>query len=190
MKQTIKRVMDAHGLTGTPGIVEYTCELLAELSKEAAPVIASEKKPEEKDNAELDIDSNNAGTEQQRELDGKVEMGQLLDDSPNPTAGDSEIKRNLLLIGDGFRGDDLKLATSIEALIALNDSGALVPHGIGGHARSLLACAALRLLTSPPNTADIEQRTVEAIAHWIRCGDHHGVITSDDVLAGKWKEYL
>lgn len=46
------------------------------------------------------------------------------------------------------------------------------------------------LFTSPPNTADIEQRTAEAIAHWIRCGDHHGVITSDDVLAGKWKEYL
>ena len=49
--------------------------------------------------------------------------------------------------------------------------------------------AGIPLFTSPPNTADIEQRVAEAIAHWIRCGDHHGVITSADVLAGKWRKY-
>lgn len=46
------------------------------------------------------------------------------------------------------------------------------------------------LFTRPPNITDIEQRVAEAITHWIRCGDHHGVITSDDVLASKWREYL
>ena len=35
-----------------------------------------------------------------------------------------------------------------------------------------------------------EQVVQWAIAHWIRCGDHYGVITSADVLAGKWREYL
>lgn len=44
--------------------------------------------------------------------------------------------------------------------------------------------------TLPPTAEQIAQETAEAIAHWIRCGDHHGVITSDDVLASKWREYL
>lgn len=48
-------------------------------------------------------------------------------------------------------------------------------------------------LTAPPYPeilAARDRRVAEAIAHWIRCGDHHGVITSADVLAGKWREYL
>ncbi|WP_186198055.1 hypothetical protein [Burkholderia gladioli] len=49
---------------------------------------------------------------------------------------------------DDFRGDDANLISSIKALIELNDEGALVPHGIGSHARSLLSAAAVRL-TSP-----------------------------------------
>lgn len=48
-------------------------------------------------------------------------------------------------IADEFRGDDASLVRSIEALIGLNDDGALVPHGIGGHARALLSAAAVRL---------------------------------------------
>ena len=46
------------------------------------------------------------------------------------------------------------------------------------------------LYTLPPTAEQIEQETAEAIAHWIRCGDHYGVITSDDVLASKWREFL
>ncbi|WKZ86290.1 hypothetical protein N5B55_04890 [Ralstonia pickettii] len=46
---------------------------------------------------------------------------------------------------DNFRGDTSNLIRSIEALICLNDEGALVPHGIGGLARSLLSAAAVRL---------------------------------------------
>lgn len=44
-----------------------------------------------------------------------------------------------------------KLIDSIEALVALNDAGALVPHGIGGHARTLLTEAAAAL--SAPDDA-------------------------------------
>ncbi|WP_186140104.1 hypothetical protein [Burkholderia gladioli] len=52
------------------------------------------------------------------------------------------------VLTDDFRGDDANLISSIKALIELNDEGALVPHGIGSHARSLLSAAAVRL-TSP-----------------------------------------
>jgi len=46
---------------------------------------------------------------------------------------------------DEFRGDNAKLVGCIEALIELSDDGALVPHGLGGQARGLLAAAANRL---------------------------------------------
>lgn len=46
---------------------------------------------------------------------------------------------------DIFHGDNKKLAASIEALLALDAKGALVPHGIGGHARTLLSTAVQRL---------------------------------------------
>lgn len=46
---------------------------------------------------------------------------------------------------DEFRGDTPHLVSSIEALLSLDAAGALVPHGIGGHARDLLSAAAVRL---------------------------------------------
>lgn len=46
---------------------------------------------------------------------------------------------------DTFRGDTANLRRSIEALLALDAKGALVPHGIGGHARALLTAAYHRL---------------------------------------------
>jgi len=51
---------------------------------------------------------------------------------------------------DNFDGDNAHLIRSIEALIALNDKGALAPHGIGGHARALLSSAAVRLTQQAP----------------------------------------
>lgn len=47
---------------------------------------------------------------------------------------------------DDFRGDDEELLLSIIALVQLNDDKALIPHGIGGHARTLLSAAAVRML--------------------------------------------
>jgi hypothetical protein len=56
-------------------------------------------------------------------------------------------------IHDTFRGDNKLLRESIKALIELDNANALVPHGIGGHARTLLAACYLRLpnnkLTEP-----------------------------------------
>ena len=48
-------------------------------------------------------------------------------------------------IRDEFRGDNALLRDCIKALINLNDDNALVPHGIGGHARNLLAACYHRL---------------------------------------------
>ena len=48
-------------------------------------------------------------------------------------------------IKDEFRGDDARLCECIKALIEMSDDGILVPHGIGGHARSLLAASYHRL---------------------------------------------
>lgn len=48
-------------------------------------------------------------------------------------------------IADDFRGDNTHLKSCINALINLSDDGALIPHGIGGHARSLLAACYHRL---------------------------------------------
>lgn len=44
-----------------------------------------------------------------------------------------------------FRGDNRALVSSIVALLGLDKDGALVPHGIGGHGRALLAASAVRL---------------------------------------------
>jgi hypothetical protein len=46
---------------------------------------------------------------------------------------------------DQFNGDDAKLISAIEALLDLDASGSLVPHGVGGHARTMLEAAAVRL---------------------------------------------
>jgi hypothetical protein len=48
-------------------------------------------------------------------------------------------------IRDTFRGDNKLLRECIKALIELNDSNSLVPHGIGGHARTLLSACYRRL---------------------------------------------
>jgi hypothetical protein len=46
---------------------------------------------------------------------------------------------------DNFNGDAPHLMRCIEALLELDAKGALVPHGIGSHARDLLSASAMRL---------------------------------------------
>lgn len=48
-------------------------------------------------------------------------------------------------IKDEFRGDDEHLRQCIKALIEMSDDGILIPHGLGGHARNLLAASYHRL---------------------------------------------
>lgn len=52
-------------------------------------------------------------------------------------------------ITDDFRGDTEHLRACMKALIEMEDAKCLVPHGIGGHARSLLASAYHRLAPKP-----------------------------------------
>lgn len=53
------------------------------------------------------------------------------------------------LPADEFRGDTPSLVRNIIALLELDAEGALVPHGVGGHARGLLSAAAARLAAAP-----------------------------------------
>lgn len=64
-------------------------------------------------------------------------------------------------ITDEFRGDNAHLRECIKALIQLEDDKALIPHGIGGHARALLASAYHRIEVRPKNEM---RRTHIAIA--------------------------
>lgn len=60
------------------------------------------------------------------------------------SAGAAQVP-SLSEITDEFRGDNDKLVECIGSLLRLDAKGALVPHGIGGHARRLLAASAVRL---------------------------------------------
>lgn len=53
------------------------------------------------------------------------------------------------MIRDTFDGDTEHLRRSIAALLELDAAKALVPHGIGGHARTLLEAAYVRLAAPP-----------------------------------------
>lgn len=97
--------------------------------------------------------------------------------TPATTPADGELH-------DDFRGDDANLVSCIKALISLSDEGALVPHGIGGHARALLSAAAVRLslATPSPGKADAEDAARwrhARKAFWIN-GDPADVLCSSD----------
>jgi len=70
--------------------------------------------------------------------------------TPATTPADGELH-------DDFRGDDAQLISCIKALISMNDAGALVPHGIGGHARALLSAAAVRLYLATPSPGKAQE---------------------------------
>lgn len=60
----------------------------------------------------------------------------------------AEVLAEMNRFPDEFNGDDAKLVACIEALLSLDAKNALVPHGIGGHARGLLSAAMHRLSRS------------------------------------------
>ena len=65
---------------------------------------------------------------------------------------------------DEFDGGDRKLLDCIEALLRMDADGALVPHGIGGHARKLLSSAAARLEIDGRMFRDLRRKIDEEIA--------------------------
>lgn len=84
-------------------------------------------------------------------------------------------------IEDEFNGDNPKLISCIEALIRLNDSDSLIPHGIGGHARIMLSAAAVRLASAePPNATDKLSAFLDALEEW-GCEDNEK--RAEEILA-------
>lgn len=75
-------------------------------------------------------------------------------------------------LADDFDGDNAHLVHCIEALISLSDKGALVPHGIGGHARTLLSAAAVRLSDQPRPSVSEDQGASRD--HALTAGDGQG----------------
>lgn len=65
---------------------------------------------------------------------------------------------------DTFNGDDAHLVRCIEALLSLDAKNALVPHGIGGHARGLLSAAMHRLVIQ--SRAAGVQGAGDMVAQW------------------------
>lgn len=65
----------------------------------------------------------------------------------SPVAEAEELAR----FPDTFRGSDAHLVRCIEALLSLDAKNALVPHGIGGHAKGLLSAAMHRLTAAVVN---------------------------------------
>ena len=85
-------------------------------------------------------------------------------------------------ITDTFRGDDAALARSIRALIELNDEGALVPHGIGGLARSLLAAAACRLEAgADQGRQPLSAAQIDTLVHTKHFDPAYSLTASDEV---------
>ncbi|SFB50782.1 hypothetical protein [Delftia tsuruhatensis] len=72
------------------------------------------------------------------------------------------------LPADEFRGDTPSLVRNIIALLEFDAEGALVPHGIGGHARGLLSAAAARLAAAPQAPAAPGGDEREAFEAWIK----------------------
>ena len=133
---------------------------------------------------ELDIHSNPSRTGQQRKLDGSLEVGQLLGNGQNQETSHPKTVGDILL-ADAFRGDAANLIESIVALVSLDRAGVLVPHGIGGHARSLLESAAIRL-SQPDRTAELEAALKvarEALANCAADYLHADSVLTDSALA-------
>jgi hypothetical protein len=63
---------------------------------------------------------------------------------------------------DNFNGGNAKLVDSIKALLDLDASGSLVPHGVGGHARTMLEAAAVRLNVPAEESVSLETRYIQA----------------------------
>jgi hypothetical protein len=89
---------------------------------------------------------------------------------------------------DTFTGDDAQLIDAIEALLEMDAAGALVPHCVGGHARTLLGSAAARIEAS--HHAELVE-ALDPFARVARLNDAAGLNSPDerpcrDFFPGIW----
>lgn len=85
---------------------------------------------------------------------------------------------------DTFRGDNAHLLACTRALLALDAKNALVPHGLGGHARDLLNALASRLKAAEAAVERLNERNVELSVH-----AHKWMVAHDMLKAGKPYDY-
>lgn len=64
---------------------------------------------------------------------------------------------------DDFQGNDAKLISCTEALLAMDRDNALVPHSIGSHGRSLLNALASRLQVMAKVMEHVDPATVPGL---------------------------
>ena len=82
---------------------------------------------------------------------GRVSLGKFADAAlaltprPIPQPPTVEAQPASEPLSDDFRGDNAQLILSAKALLDLDKKGALVPHGIGGHARGIISAFIARL---------------------------------------------
>jgi hypothetical protein len=89
---------------------------------------------------------------------------------------------------DNFNGDTPHLIECINALLDMGAAGALVPHGIGGHARGLLSAAAARLaaIASAPQPDVVEDGDARDAARWRKLME----ITDSQEASRAFGEYI
>ena len=75
--------------------------------------------------------------------------GQQLRPEIHSVGGQQPVEGAGVSTGGGFSGSRANLVACITALLSLDAAGALIPHGIGGHARTLLEAAAKELQAQP-----------------------------------------
>ena len=63
-------------------------------------------------------------------------------------------------VPDNFNGDDRKLIECATALLELDAKGALVPHGVGGHARTIIESLVCRLSAQSPRITEQDAREI------------------------------
>jgi len=83
----------------------------------------------------------------------RAHQGENHEQQVRPEMGAVGGQQSMESSGSGRNSNPTVLVSNIEALLALDAAGALVPHGIGGHARSLLKSAAALLSTPAPPSA-------------------------------------
>jgi len=92
---------------------------------------------------------------------------------------------------DDFQGDNAKLIGCIEALLKLDARGALVPHGIGNHARDLLSAAAVRLASPRPAVSEaLVEAAARALCKWYEPDPDFRVYAGQEIgVVPVWKMY-
>jgi hypothetical protein len=184
LNQLARRLEAAHGTTAqeaTPSAAGIEALELAQKWEKLGVIVTIERHPL----VPLAMGNHSArvktwrkrGFEQVPECNGEHDDGAIRAGEPECTA----------CAGDNFNGDDAALVASIEALLALDERGVLVPHGIGGHARTLLRSAAARLAARPA-AAESDDKQIDFLRKLEAVGFRLAGQAANEIEAARAKE--